>query len=141
MVYTVTEIAKADKLDLLSELLLNAQITIEQTDYDNWNGGTYGYTVYIVMDVKRFTNIKDSVSKMEAELLDLFNIATRHLENERISRITFVPKAYDIGTPAPNPHRPFSKNEIKRREELTTYLNIASEDELIEEILLPFFVK
>jgi hypothetical protein len=44
-----------------------------------------------------------------------------------------------IATPSPNPHRPFSPSEIKRREQLTSYLRTASEDQLIEEILLPLF--
>lgn len=39
----------------------------------------------------------------------------------------------------PNPHRPFSASEIKKRERLISYLNGASEDELIEEVLLPLF--
>ena len=39
----------------------------------------------------------------------------------------------------PNPHRPFSQTENTRREQLSVYLNEASEDELIEEILLPLF--
>jgi hypothetical protein len=38
-----------------------------------------------------------------------------------------------------NPHRPFSAAELARREKLTVYLDAASEDELIEEILLPLF--
>lgn len=38
-----------------------------------------------------------------------------------------------------NPHRPFTPNEIKRREQLTAYLNGCSEDELIEDALLPLF--
>lgn len=38
-----------------------------------------------------------------------------------------------------NPHRPLSASELKRREELLTYLETASEDELIEEVLLPLF--
>ena len=38
-----------------------------------------------------------------------------------------------------NPHRPFTPNEIKRREQLTKYLDKCSEDELIEEVLLPLF--
>lgn len=139
LVYTVTEIAKADKLDVLVELLSNGQITIEQTDYDNWNGGTYGYTVYIVMDVKIFIQIKDDISNMETVLMDIFTLTTRHLENERISKISFVPKSQSIGIPKPNPHRPFSVIETKKREELTGYLNKATEDELIEEMLLPLF--
>jgi hypothetical protein len=40
---------------------------------------------------------------------------------------------------ASNPHRPFTPNEIKRKEQLTKYLNECSEDKLIEEVLLPLF--
>lgn len=40
---------------------------------------------------------------------------------------------------ASNPHRPYTPNEVRRREQLSTYLDMCSEDELIEEILLPLF--
>jgi hypothetical protein len=40
---------------------------------------------------------------------------------------------------AANPHRPFSRAELERRELLTAYLDRASEDELIQEVLLPLF--
>lgn len=38
-----------------------------------------------------------------------------------------------------NPHRPFTPTEIKRRDQLIGYLDKCSEDQLIEEILLPMF--
>jgi hypothetical protein len=41
--------------------------------------------------------------------------------------------------PSANPHRPFTNSEIKRRELIINYLGSCSEDELIEEILLPLF--
>ncbi len=44
-----------------------------------------------------------------------------------------------IAMTSPNPHRPFSAVELKRRNELIQYLDHASEDELIEEVLLPLF--
>ena len=44
-----------------------------------------------------------------------------------------------IATASANPHRPFSAAELKRREQLVAYLNEASEDELIEEVLLPIY--
>ncbi len=40
---------------------------------------------------------------------------------------------------SPNPFRPFSAPELKRREQLIAYLDKVSEDELIEEVLLPLF--
>jgi hypothetical protein len=44
-----------------------------------------------------------------------------------------------VATPSPNPHRPFSPSELKRREQLIAYLDGVSEDALIEEVLLPLF--
>ncbi len=44
-----------------------------------------------------------------------------------------------VSTPAPSPHRPFTSAEVEKRERLSKYLDDASEDELIEDILLPLF--
>jgi hypothetical protein len=44
-----------------------------------------------------------------------------------------------IGAPGPNPHRPFSPEELKRRQQLLAYLEETSEDALIEDVLLPLF--
>jgi hypothetical protein len=44
-----------------------------------------------------------------------------------------------IAAPAANPHRPFSKDERTRRDLLAAFLEKASEDELIEDVLLPLF--
>ncbi|WP_433862855.1 hypothetical protein [Sphingobacterium thalpophilum] len=44
-----------------------------------------------------------------------------------------------IGNTAQNPHRTFTPAEQKRKENLTLYLNNASEDDIIEEILIPLF--
>ncbi|MFF0759471.1 hypothetical protein ACFYWH_05450 [Streptomyces sp. NPDC003737] len=44
-----------------------------------------------------------------------------------------------VAAPGPNPHRPFSPAELKRREQLVSFLDSASEDQMIEQILLPLF--
>src|SRR5262249_54936892 len=38
-----------------------------------------------------------------------------------------------------SPHRPLTPSELKRQEQLLAYLDKCSEDELIEEVLLPLF--
>jgi hypothetical protein len=139
LLYTVTEILKADGDEDIVSLLTNSQITIQQTDYDNWNGGTYGYTIWIFVDVKTFINYRDKIEETEKAIENRFSLAVRHLDNANVSRVSIVPKSYNINAPAPNPHRPFSVNENKRKDTLTAYLNNVSEDELIEEILLPLF--
>ena len=52
--------------------------------------------------------------------------------------LRYIGSSAVIGLSA-NPHRPFSPQELERREQLAKYLDIASEDELIEEVLLPLF--
>lgn len=44
-----------------------------------------------------------------------------------------------VAAASPNPHRPFSPIELERREALASYLDTVSEDELIEEVMLPLF--
>lgn len=54
------------------------------------------------------------------------NLHIRHIGTKTLSEIT-------------NSHRPLTPNEIKKRENLNLFLNRCSEDELIEEILVPLF--
>lgn len=51
----------------------------------------------------------------------------RHLGTDTVSAV------------AMNPHRPLSAAEVRRRADLVAYLDKCSEDELIEEVLLPLF--
>lgn len=44
-----------------------------------------------------------------------------------------------LSMPKPNPHRPFTPAEVERRQQLAAYLDRCSEDELIEDVLLPLF--
>jgi hypothetical protein len=44
-----------------------------------------------------------------------------------------------IVSSAASPHRPLTPAEVKRRTQLAAYLDTCSEDELIEEVLLPMF--
>ena len=44
-----------------------------------------------------------------------------------------------VATANPNPHRPFTSEEVEKRNTLAAYLDNISEDDLIEQILLPLF--
>ena len=93
IVYTVMEILKADKLEEIVDIITNSQVTIEQTGYDNWNGGTNYYTVHIITDIGSFVKIRDQIQTIEATILEKFSISIRHIENEIISSVIIVPKA------------------------------------------------
>jgi hypothetical protein len=44
-----------------------------------------------------------------------------------------------VATPSPDPHRPLSTAELEKRGRLEAFLDTASEDMLIEDVLLPLF--
>lgn len=50
----------------------------------------------------------------------------RHIATKKVSELS-------------SPHRPFTPDEMKRREQLVAYLETCSEDELIQDVLLPMF--
>lgn len=48
------------------ELILKAEVNVQNTDYDNWNGGTYGYTVFLNLPVKVYASLrKDEIESRE----------------------------------------------------------------------------
>lgn len=50
----------------------SAKISVVNTEYDNWNGGTYGYTVYISLSVKLYTSFSaEQISHMEKVISEL----------------------------------------------------------------------
>jgi hypothetical protein len=93
IIYTVSELLKADKEEELYKILDTSEVNIEESSYDNWNGGMYFYTIYLNVNVETFVKIRDKIEKIEADLLSRFEIGTRHLEYEVVSSIRIVPKA------------------------------------------------
>jgi hypothetical protein len=92
IIYTVSELLKADNETELSQILNNSEINIEETGFDNWNGGIYFFTIYLNIDIETFVKIRDQIEKIEAKLLDRFEVGTRHLESETIANVRIVPK-------------------------------------------------
>ena len=62
----------------------------------------------------------------EAYYRDDDHLYVRHIATRTISSIA-------------SPHRPLTPAEVKRRDQLAAYLDMCSEDELIEEVLQPMF--
>ncbi len=94
IIYTVCELLKADNEVELFEILNNSETNIEETEYDNWNGGTHYLTIYLNANIETFVKIRDRIEKIEADLLSRFEIATRGFENEIVSNIRIIPKAH-----------------------------------------------
>lgn len=61
----------------------SAKISVVNTEYDNWNGGTYGYTVYISLSVKLYTSFTaEQISHMEKVISESLNEAIKGNNND-----------------------------------------------------------
>lgn len=49
-------------------LLATGTASIEQTDFDNWDGGTYGYTVYLQVPAPLYAQLEAERDKLEEKL-------------------------------------------------------------------------
>lgn len=69
---------KAKGHNEVCQLLSNAKLSVINTDYDNWNGGTYGYTVYIGLSVKRYSSYTPiEINNIEKIISDALNEANK----------------------------------------------------------------
>ena len=62
----------------ICEMLNNATISVINTDYNDWNGGTYGYTVYVSISVKQYSIFSASqINEIEENVAKALNEATK----------------------------------------------------------------
>jgi predicted nucleic acid-binding Zn-ribbon protein len=74
------------------KILKHANIDIRETSYDNWNGGTYGYTVNLQVPVSMFALIEDNIEQLEIDLLTKLKPLTRTYSNEYLESVIIAPK-------------------------------------------------
>lgn len=116
------------------------EILAEPQENDITPPETFAMVIDVLMDQADATNEsnprENALKKLNIELAregyEAFYGEDKHCYLRHIGTNTILRKQ-------PNPHRPFSQLEIMRRGQLETYIGNASEDELIENILLPLF--
>jgi hypothetical protein len=89
------------------------------------------------MSSKR-TYVKSRLKGMDdSAMLAIARRVLNEMPDESLAAI--VAEAGGLGSEPANPHRPLTAAEVKRRSDLAAFLDTCSEDELIEEVLLPLF--
>ncbi len=64
------------------DLILKAEVNVQNTDYDNWNGGTYGYTVFLNLPVKVYASLKkDEIEEAEKVIGETLDEVTKGDDN------------------------------------------------------------
>ena len=55
---------------------------IVNTEYDNWNGGTYGYTLYVNLSVKQYSLLSsEQIAELEKVFSETLNEVTKGDDN------------------------------------------------------------
>lgn len=93
IILTVTELFNADKDLEVADLLRTSEITSEPTYYDNWNGGTTYYSIYVTVSVNRFVKIQEKQTEIEAKIKDKIELVLRPNENTQIGQVYIIPNS------------------------------------------------
>lgn len=91
VVATLSDIYRhQNQLDIV-ELLESASARIEQTDYDNWNGGTYTYGLMLDIPVAVFASVEPKLTEIEKSISSKLSIICRSLGNDHLDSVTITP--------------------------------------------------
>ena len=60
------------------DIINNAMLSVVNTDYDGWNGGIYGYTVFLSLSIKLYASFSsDRITEIEKIIVEALNEATK----------------------------------------------------------------
>lgn len=91
VVATLTDICRHQNRSELVELLEYSHAHFDETDYDNWNGGTYTWALRIEIPVSLFASAQPRLSAIEKELGQRLDFLDRLYPNDRLGEVTITP--------------------------------------------------
>ena len=93
LVATLLGIFELKKRPEIIEVLANAHARYEQTNFDNWNGGTYTWALRLEVPVSIYASAESRLSSLEEEMLAQCVYLARLYPNDPLNEITVVPIA------------------------------------------------
>lgn len=81
---TVTNILEAEGLTRAATVLKMADARFEKTGYDNWNGGTDLYTLFLQIDASSFARLGQARDELEQQITERLKPVIRHQLNKDV---------------------------------------------------------
>src|SRR5438309_1677090 len=91
VVATLTELFRHQGNHLPCDVLENAKPRIEETGYDNWDGGLYLFTLFLDLPLKVFASIEPDVSRMEKVIAGKLPSVLRNTGNTLLREVAISP--------------------------------------------------
>jgi hypothetical protein len=89
---TVAQTYALDGKTLEVELLAEAEVEVVESDYDNWNGGTYGYTLYLRAPAALFVRLRANLDAICEDIKARMEPLLSVYDNTWLRRIVVTPK-------------------------------------------------
>lgn len=125
-------------------ILAKSKPEVEQTDYDNWNGGTYGFCLVLRLPAAHYAQIESEREKIEADMLKRMDPLLRNYQNESINSVLLTLEIENDANWRKNAARWLEKAEAgslktgARRTSFDVFISHASEDK--ESLVRPLAV-
>lgn len=94
---TLIELYRHQKKNDIINILINAKSKIEETSYDNWNGGTYFYSLSLDIPVEIFSSIESNLNKYEKEIESKLQVVLRDTGNSILNSVIIRPFIVQYG--------------------------------------------
>lgn len=79
-----------NKLETVN-LLENAEASIEETEYDNWDGGTYYFKLSLFIPLKLFASLESRIDQFEEAISKKITTVLRDTGNQHLNRVVIAP--------------------------------------------------
>jgi len=93
VISTVAEIFRHQGRSETLEVLENAHAHFEETNFDNWNGGTYTWALRLEISVPLFASVEPHLSIIEKEIISKLSYIERLNPNDQVGEVTITPIA------------------------------------------------
>lgn len=93
---TLTEIYRHQGNAEISSLIGTATARLDETEYDNWNGGTTLWSLVLELPIPNYSLIEPRAQKIEKDILSKLSFANRQVNGNQITSIVISPRSPDI---------------------------------------------
>lgn len=97
---TLAALLEAQGQHEIAEVVSAANPSIEETGYDNWNGGIYLHTLHLELPVAQYAKIETDVADVEREIASKLERATRTTGSYILREVVITP-AFEATAPSP----------------------------------------
>jgi hypothetical protein len=91
VIATLTEIFRHQREMQLVELLESSHASLDNTHYDNYNGGTYTWVLRLDVPVHLFASIEPRLSEIEEQIQGKATYFTRGFPNDHLGAVVIAP--------------------------------------------------